>query len=79
MKYVDATVVAVMMPFSSIITGILSVLIGMDTLNTSLVIGAVLGFIAMIICAFGNMQSDKKAKKIASDGEVDEAFFSLEK
>ena len=58
-----ATVVAVMMPFSSIITGGLSVLIGMDELTVELVIGAVLGLVAMIICAFGDIQADKKEKK----------------
>lgn len=62
MKYVDATVVAVMMPFSSIIAGTLSVLVGMDELTLNLVLGAVLGFIAMIICALGDMRSDKKEK-----------------
>jgi drug/metabolite transporter (DMT)-like permease len=63
MKHVDATVVAVMMPFSSIIAGVLSVLVGMDALSTNLVVGAVLGFIAMLVCAFGDIMADKKAKK----------------
>ena len=63
MKHVDATVVAVMMPFSSIIAGILSVLFGMDKLTLNLVLGAILGLIAMIICAFGDMKSDKEAEE----------------
>ena len=62
MKYVDATVVAVMMPFSSIIAGTLSVLVGMDELTFNLVLGAVLGFVAMLICAVGDIQSDRKMK-----------------
>lgn len=73
MKHVDATVVAVMMPFSSIIAGILSVLVGMDELSVNLVLGAILGLVAMIICSLGDMQSDKKAKlrdkKLSEEGE----------
>lgn len=61
MKHVDATVVAVMMPFSSIVAGILSVLVGMDELSVNLVLGAVLGLIAMLICAFGDIKADKRA------------------
>ena len=60
MKHVDATVVAVMMPFSSIIAGALSVIVGMDTLSVNLVLGAVLGFVAMLVCAFGDIMADKK-------------------
>lgn len=70
MKYVDATVVAVMMPFSSVIAGILSVLVGMDVLTINLVIGAILGFAAMIICAFGDMMSDKKAREKAESQQL---------
>ena len=60
MKHVDATVVAVMMPFSSIIAGTLSVLVGMDELTLNLVLGAVLGFVSMLICAIGDIQSYRK-------------------
>lgn len=60
MKHVDATVVAVMMPFSSVIAGVLSVLCGMDALTTNLVLGAVLGFGAMMICAAGDIREGKK-------------------
>ena len=63
MKHVDATVVAVMMPFSSIVAGILSVLAGMDELSVNLILGAILGLIAMIICAFGDITSSKKNRK----------------
>lgn len=62
MKHVDATMVAVMMPFSSIIAGVLSVLVGMDELTLNLVLGGVLGFAAMIICAFGDIASNKKER-----------------
>jgi drug/metabolite transporter (DMT)-like permease len=63
MKHVNATVVAVMMPFSSIITSAVSVLVGMDKLTSNLIIGAILGLIAMLICAAGDIASDKKHKQ----------------
>lgn len=72
MKHVDPSVVAVMMPFSSIIAGVLSVIIGMDVLTKELIIGAALGFFAMIICAFGDILSDKKEKKRSLQSEKGE-------
>lgn len=42
MKYVSATVVAVMMPFSSVVTGVSSVAAGTDTLTLNLVLGGLL-------------------------------------
>lgn len=56
MKYVDATVVAVMMPFSSVVTTVLSVVAGSDTLTWNLVIGVVLGLAAIILSGFGDRQ-----------------------
>jgi undecaprenyl pyrophosphate phosphatase UppP len=40
MKYVSANVVAVIMPFSAVVTGIFSVIFGMDTISPALIIGA---------------------------------------
>ena len=65
MKYVDATAVAVIMPFCSIIAGVLSVLFGMDVLTPNLIVGAVLGLAAMLICAAGDYMADKKANQLS--------------
>jgi hypothetical protein len=43
----------------------------MDELSTNLVIGAVLGFTAMIICAFGDMHADKKYKQKLTANKMD--------
>lgn len=56
MKSVDASVVAVMMPFSSVVTMILSILTGKDTLTANLIIGAILGLIAIILSGLGDRQ-----------------------
>ena len=53
MKHIDATIVGIMMPFSAVVTTILSILIGADTLSPSLVIGAALGLIAVILSGLG--------------------------
>lgn len=59
MKHVDATVVAVMMPFSSVVTTVASVLLGSDTLSWSLVAGALLGLVAVILSGFGDRKKEK--------------------
>ena len=61
MKYVSPSVVAVIMPFSAVVTGIVAVIIGMDTLSYTLVIGAVIGLIASLISSFADLMESKKA------------------
>ena len=60
MKEVDPTVVAVMMPFSSVVTVLVSVLSGTDTLTPSLVIGAVLGLSAIVLSGLGEREKKEK-------------------
>lgn len=63
MKYVSANVVAVIMPFSAVVTGILSVALGMDSLSYSLVIGAILGLIASIMSSGDDILENKRKEK----------------
>lgn len=56
MKVVDATVVAIMMPFSSVITTIVSIFTGNDKLTANLIIGVPLSLIAIILSALGDLQ-----------------------
>ena len=63
MKHVDASVVAVMMPFSSIITTIVSIFVGNDTLNANLAIGVVLGLIAIILSGLGDRKKEIQRAK----------------
>lgn len=69
MKEVDPTVVAVMMPFSSVVTVLVSVLLGKDTVTPSLAIGAVLGLAAIVISGLAERE---KTEKTAKDSEADE-------
>ena len=57
MKHVDAAAVAIMMPFSSVVTAIISVVSGVDKLTGNLVVGILLGMTAIILSGI----SDKKA------------------
>ena len=63
MKHLDATVVAVMMPCSAVITGILSILLGMDTLTPTLFGGAVLMFSASALSGLGDARIKKTKNK----------------
>ncbi len=56
MKHIDPTVVAVIMPFSAVITGVLSVLTGKDVISASLVAGGILGVIAVVMSSFGDVK-----------------------
>ena len=60
MKRVSPNVVAVMMPMSSVITAVLSVIVGNDLLTTGLVVGGALGLSATILSEFGDKPKEKK-------------------
>ena len=62
MKHVSANVVAVIMPFSAVVTGIFSVVIGQDEPTSTLLIGAILGLAAGFLSAIGD-NMDKKAEE----------------
>ena len=65
MKYIDASAVAVIMPFSAVVTGVLSVILGTDNLTLNLVLGASIGFIAAILSGIADvMDARKKTKEI---------------
>ena len=49
LKKLDPSFIAVAMPFSSVVTGVISVLTGADTLSLALIGGAVLIFAAIMI------------------------------
>lgn len=60
MKHIDANIVAIIMPFSGVITGILSVWSGNDIPNLNLVFGSILGVLAISLSTF-----DDISKKLA--------------
>ena len=49
LKKLDPSFIAVAMPFSSVVTGVISILVGSDTLSLALVGGAILIFAAIMI------------------------------
>lgn len=70
MKHVSASVVAVMMPFSAVITGVFAVIIGQDEATLSLLIGAVLGLAASLLSGLGDVADSKKqAEAQESEGQ----------
>lgn len=64
MKHIDASICAVMMPFSAVVTTIISIVIGKDTLSTSLIIGVALGLLAIIMSSLGDKATPSKPNPI---------------
>ena len=62
LKYVDATVVGVIMPFSAVVTSVASVIVGTDRLSLNLVLGGILGVIAIILSNVGDKLFSRKKK-----------------
>ncbi len=69
LKFVNASVVAVMMPFSSLVTGVVAVLAGRDNLTFGLIAGGALIIIASVISGVGDAL-DSKRQKLAEGGET---------
>ena len=59
MKRLDATVVAIMMPFSAVVTSLLSIAAGLDTVSLTLVGGALLILLAAITSGLGDSLGKK--------------------
>ena len=75
LKNVDAAVVSVVMPFSAVITGVLSVSIGMESLTWNLVVGGLLMIAAIIgseLCETVLKKKKEKKDKDATKLSVDE-------
>ncbi len=60
MKHVDPTVVAVMMPFSSIVTTVCSIIAGKDSPSLGLFLGVALGLIAIILSELGGKEKPQR-------------------
>ncbi len=65
LQHLDPSLVAVVMPFSSVVTAIISVIIGNDVLSVNLVVGALLGVFAALVADFDPVRFKKKFRKKA--------------
>ena len=68
MKYVSPSVVAVIMPFSAVITGIVAVILGMDTISYTLVVGAILGLVASLTSSISDVMEAKTSESEQQNG-----------
>lgn len=55
MKKIDASIVTIIMPFSAVVTGILSVLMGKDMLSINLVLGGLIGVLAIFLSSYDDI------------------------
>ena len=63
MKYVSANVVAVIMPFSAVITGVFALILGQDEPSITLLIGAILGLAASFLSSAGDIIENKRQEE----------------
>ena len=63
MKHVSANVVAVIMPFSAVITGVFALILGQDEPSVTLLIGAILGLAASFLSSAGDIVENKRKEK----------------
>ncbi len=63
MKYVDASAVAVIMPFSAVVTGIISLMLGKDSLSLTFILGALCGLGAVFLSSVGDSIEEKRHVK----------------
>ena len=78
MKYVSATVVAVMMPFSSVVTGVTSVAAGSDKLTLNLVLGGLLVLAATFLSSADDIAASKKEKTATTSTDDQAKTASVE-
>ena len=64
MKHVSASVVAVIMPLSAVVTGFFAIMIGQDEPTMTLFIGALLGVVASILCSIGDLKESQNKSNI---------------
>ncbi|MBQ8308719.1 MAG: DMT family transporter [Clostridia bacterium] len=69
MKYVDASVVAIMMPFSAVITGLTSVIFGADPLTLNLLVGAGICLIAALLSGISDVHARQEENVVQEQKE----------
>ena len=62
MKYINPSAVAVIMPFSAVVAGVISVAFGIDQPTVHLVVGALVGLVAAILSGVADTLEKKKEK-----------------
>ncbi len=72
LKGLDASFVSVVMPFSSVLTVVLSVVIGTDVLSINLVLGALFGIVAVLLSEFEPKKFFKKRRAKRNQSPADE-------
>ncbi len=65
-KHIPVVVVAVVMPFSAVVTGVLSVAIGMDELTWNLLVGGFIVLAAILMAELGDVFEKKKKENLGA-------------
>ena len=68
MKYVNATIVSVIMPLTAVVTVVLSVIFISEKLTLSLILGGVLGLLSVYLSVLGDIKYKKQEQAIEKKG-----------
>ena len=63
LKYVNASVVAVLMPFSSVVTGVIAVCVGKDLFTLHLLLGGLIILLASILSSVADLKENKQENR----------------
>ena len=69
MRRINASAVAVIMPCSAVVTGVLSVALGMDTLTLSFGLGAGISFLAALLSSISDITENGKTRTKKEENE----------
>ena len=72
LKFVNASVVAVLMPFSSVVTGILAVCVGKDVFTLHLLFGGLIILLSSILSSLADIKEAKREERKENDQEEPE-------
>lgn len=63
MKKINPSIVAVIMPFSAVITSIVSIILGTDDFSLNLIIGGTIIFISILLSSFGDKKQEQEKER----------------
>lgn len=64
LKFISPSVVAIDMPFSSVVTGVVAICVGKDRLTPALLLGGVIILVAVILSSFDDIHENRQNQKI---------------
>lgn len=71
MRFVSPVAVSVIMPFSAVVTGVVSILSGMDTVSGELIYGGIITLVAIILSSIADLKGEDKISESKTQKIID--------